>query len=275
MIIRALLYFLVYLLCGPLKALDLSVSYFAYIPEEIRLDIISFCDPHSRNNLKNCAIYFFNYASNLNKDLLLYKNITLGKGDFVRYLVYYAERGDEKYFSSLLNNAENFNLDIHNKFIKLYYPDILQDELEIQDIMYIYKHKKNPKKIALNTLIDNQDSILLYVYLGNSVNIYIDKYNNTLLHFSVDNNNKFISTLLLKAGADINSKNESGETALHCAARKGYAEIVALLISYGADEFLKDNKGHNPLKVAKKYKQKDCIKLLKSKKIFFSKFIIL
>ena len=55
--------------------------------------------------------------------------------------------------------------------------------------------------------------------------------------FSVIKNNDIeIVKLLIENGADVNAKNEDGETALHLANRKGYLDIVKYLIAKGAKE---------------------------------------
>ena len=47
----------------------------------------------------------------------------------------------------------------------------------------------------------------------------------------------------LKAGTDINLKDEYGQTALMFAAREGHIEIVSLLLMNSADVDVKDNDG--------------------------------
>lgn len=60
-----------------------------------------------------------------------------------------------------------------------------------------------------------------------------------------------IVKLLINHGADINAKNERGETPLHLATRYCFNKIVKLLLENGADPNIKDNEGKTPLDLAR------------------------
>ena len=53
------------------------------------------------------------------------------------------------------------------------------------------------------------------------------------------------------AAADIEARDENGETPLHRAAWKGADDILDTLIRRGADAHAKNNKGETPLDVAR------------------------
>jgi uncharacterized protein len=57
---------------------------------------------------------------------------------------------------------------------------------------------------------------------------------------------------IVDLGVDVNAANQSGDTALHGAAAKGYDGIVELLVSKGARMDAKNKRGRTPLSVAKK-----------------------
>ena len=55
---------------------------------------------------------------------------------------------------------------------------------------------------------------------------------------------------LLSAGAEVNVRNHKGQTALHCAAKAGFADIVALLLAHRADINAQDAQAQTPLAAA-------------------------
>lgn len=57
----------------------------------------------------------------------------------------------------------------------------------------------------------------------------------TLLHIAACKNDVTMCNLLIDRGADINAKNDNGETPLHLAAYNGYTNICKLLIDKGAN----------------------------------------
>ena len=67
---------------------------------------------------------------------------------------------------------------------------------------------------------------------------------------------------LIDAGADVNVRNYKGQTALHCAAKAGFAEIVKLLLAHGADVDGRDGQGETPLATALRSTVKDKVALM-------------
>ncbi len=73
----------------------------------------------------------------------------------------------------------------------------------------------------------------------------------TGLHLAAKRGQESIVKFLLASGAEVNAKNNDGETPLHNAAREVHArseELVRCLLASGADVNAKDNKGRTPLR---------------------------
>ena len=68
--------------------------------------------------------------------------------------------------------------------------------------------------------------------------------------------------ILLEAGANVDFKNDVGDTALMLASKRGYAEIVKELLKAGADVGAKNMCGNTSLTMANKAQQKDIVKIL-------------
>ena len=62
---------------------------------------------------------------------------------------------------------------------------------------------------------------------------------------------------LIERGADVDVRNDKGQTALHCAARAGFTGIVALLLGHGAQVDAQDAQGATPLAAALRSTVKD------------------
>jgi len=66
---------------------------------------------------------------------------------------------------------------------------------------------------------------------------------------------EMVILVLLNHGADINSKNSSGYTALHLSSQNGHLSVVECLIKYGADLYTKNQYGEIPVELARKHKK--------------------
>lgn len=81
-------------------------------------------------------------------------------------------------------------------------------------------------------------------------NAYTPSYSLTPLHFAALNGHVNVVELLIRNGADVNAKDDSGLTPLHLASGGGYEEIVKLLSNSRADVNAKDSKDVAPLHFA-------------------------
>ena len=59
-------------------------------------------------------------------------------------------------------------------------------------------------------------------------------YGKTPLHLAVEKGHQYMVELLVSKGGEVSAKDESGETALGCAARCGHIEFARLLEEAGA-----------------------------------------
>ena len=94
-------------------------------------------------------------------------------------------------------------------------------------------------------------------------------YGNTALNVAAAEGHKDIVAILIDNGADVNLRNSGtyGNTALHLAAEKGHKDIVELLIAKGADVNLKSSGIYEniPLHLAAEKGHKDIVELLIAK----------
>ena len=85
----------------------------------------------------------------------------------------------------------------------------------------------------------------------------------TPLHCAADARHKEIAELLIAAGADVNAKKFSGGTPLRYAATFGHKEIAELLLAEGADVNAKDVDVTTPLDLANLFNQPETADLLR------------
>ena len=126
-------------------------------------------------------------------------------------------------------------------------------ELEVQSLYQILI--KNP--YLVNTIDDKKETILSYSIKNNNIEIsnliitspiidldYQDKKGNSYLHLAVTAQQKEIIKLLLEKGIDINKQNQEGNTALHLAYSINNKQIINYLIENGIDDKIvnKENK---------------------------------
>jgi ankyrin repeat protein len=77
------------------------------------------------------------------------------------------------------------------------------------------------------------------------------------------NGHEPVVKLLLEKNADIESKDDYGQTPLSWAARRGYEPVVKLLLEKNADIESKDNNGQTPLSWAAQNGYEPVVKLIR------------
>ena len=105
--------------------------------------------------------------------------------------------------------------------------------------------KKGPNLNLINDLI----------LLGANLDWQDEKYGKTSLHWATQYwGNVEIVRMLIDAGADVNLKDNNGDTPLHIASSSLDLDLVLLLLNGGADPNVKDNSSRTPRQqVAPKY----------------------
>jgi ankyrin repeat protein len=92
-----------------------------------------------------------------------------------------------------------------------------------------------------------------------------DAKGNSLLMLASYNGNLETGRMLLEYGAEVDSRNDRGQTPLGGVAFKGYEEIVTLLLEYGAAIDADNGGGMTPLMFAAMFGRSKVVEKLKSR----------
>ena len=93
-----------------------------------------------------------------------------------------------------------------------------------------------------------------------------DQQGQTPLHYAAQRGYTDIAELLIANGAKVDAEDSIRETPLHHAIRWGYRDVVELLIENGADFNLTTRDGSNPLKVAEEMNYQGIARLLRERR---------
>ena len=97
---------------------------------------------------------------------------------------------------------------------------------------------------------DEKETVCQLIKLGANVNAIDKRARNRLLRYSTKKTYFEVSAKLISVGADANTSNEDGETALHCASKAGNLDHVQKLVKAGAGAEARDKHGNTPLLLA-------------------------
>jgi ankyrin repeat protein len=143
--------------------------------------------------------------------------------------------------------------------VKYHEPNIKEDNNKLQEL-FLSVEENNLKKyfynnpVSLNGYVNNET--ILHRILNSSNLSKQDKYDNV----------KFV----LNNGGPVNLPNKQNITPLHLACKNQYTKIIDKLIKYKADVNAKDNQGNTPLHYLLFGKQEEC-KKRKKKRIYIYK----
>jgi len=84
------------------------------------------------------------------------------------------------------------------------------------------------------------------------------------LHYAAENGEKEVAALLLASQAEVDSRNNWGQTALHWAAQNGHKDIVALLLDNGAQVNAMDIHGQTPFHLSARW-EPEVVELLRQR----------
>lgn len=107
---------------------------------------------------------------------------------------------------------------------------------------FLFMLQRNPSNV--------KEFTEFFLQKGVNVNQVDDKGNTPLLIHAHRACDREVMKLLLQAGADINARNQEGNSALIYALKHGYLELARYLIKKGADYNIINEKGETPASIA-------------------------
>jgi hypothetical protein len=120
------------------------------------------------------------------------------------------------------------------------------DQDKLQTSISPKKIKPPVLDIHAATFLGDIEAIQQHIKAGTDLNIK-DEYGSTPLIISVVFDKSKVAVALIEAGADVNLKSDEGSTPLHSAAFFCRMETARALLNNGADKSIKNNYGSTPL----------------------------
>ncbi|ORX49627.1 ankyrin [Piromyces finnis] len=182
------------------------------------------------------------YIKNLLSVNRLKKIISLNFGTEIHFEI------TTKLLISLIKNEEI-------KLIKILFNNILFDNNFVLSLLYYYKYKKSLSNSKLQNFIINEKKKI-------DLNQLFDYDDYTFLSYSCEKGNEEIIKCLIKQGANIEKRNQLGETPLFNACRSKKVNIVKYLLECGAKINRENILGETPLFIACEIKNEMIAKIL-------------
>ena len=234
---------------------------------------IGLCCSKELNNYTECEINFYNELKEIFKSV---KVIKKENGEIEKIILSIEDNKDS-------NGWEELSPYLICKIIKSSVKKLNDNELEFTEILddcfnnmcsespeFTVNNLVGAKKIdSVTHQTKSNDDKKVEVYIKNrsfkDVKNYLLKYQNdyhkplihnkdynSLLHYSVIHNYKYLIEFLIQSNVDINLKNADGNTPLHLAVLIKNYDIAYLLNKLGADLNIKNNKLETPIFLAVK-----------------------
>jgi ankyrin repeat protein len=161
-----------------------------------------------------------------------------------------ALRGDVDHEYSLTKKADDDCRDFYYDTIgSPHAPESIHNMLKCgQDIDTVNSHGET----LLHRAVEHNDAVSVAALLHHGANPNRQNYpfKQTPLHYAAIYDNPTILLALIKAGANVNARDQYGETPLHYAAGSASVDIIQALINNGADMDVCDKDGRTPVRIA-------------------------
>ena len=183
---------------------------------------------------------------------------TASRGDnyFDRYTI--EEHGTMVY---LINKHEEQKLSNDKSKYAIRFEDETGNMIEIENAPQ-EPHILPEKRFTNETGFNPHEIVALIRNSSEWKNYYESKYENLSLFDLIQNGKTDLVKKKIESGADVNAKNNNGNTPLCVASSNEHIEIVKLLLEYGADVNAKNNYGSTPLYLASECGHTEIVKLL-------------
>ncbi|KAN0137681.1 Ankyrin repeat-containing domain protein [Lactarius tabidus] len=180
--------------------------------------------------------------------------------------------GQQRIMCLLLDHGANVNMHDSRRNTALHFT-ASEGHLEVARMLLRLKADVNsqndegltPLQRASQVRREGQQDIMRLL-LDHGANVDMrDNSGNTALHFAVSEGHPDIMRLLLDCDANVNMRDISGNTALHVAASEGHLEVARILLKLGANVNSQNDMGLTPLQRASqgwRKGQRDIIRLL-------------
>jgi ankyrin repeat protein len=126
------------------------------------------------------------------------------------------------------------------------------------------EENENGESVLATAIRNHCDDDLLELLIENGADIYdFDGEGVSIFDMAITYNNLYMFNYIIESGIDVNKTNrKSGFTPLMCAACYGRVEIVKLLLKHGADKNSLDSRGFSALDFARKMNKKTVLEVL-------------